>query len=834
MTTALIIHGHFYQPPRENPWTDTIERQPSARPFDNWNERIHSECYLPNAFARVIDNYGRLERVVNNYGNISFNFGPTLLTWLASRHPDTYRRVIEADRASVRARAGHGNAIAQGYHHAILTLCNERDRRTEIRWGLADFRYRFGREAESLWLPETAANDATLDALIEEGLKYVILSPFQAERIRAVGAEVWQSVSDGQIDTSVPYKYFHRDGGGRSLAVFFYDGHVAKGIAFDGVLASSHMLMERIERAAAGARGGAASAAVERVINVATDGESYGHHFHFGDRCLAYALEEEAARRGFRVTNYGEYLAKHPPLVEVEIKRGPDDEGTAWSCVHGVGRWSRDCSCHAGAPEGWGQQWRAPLRAALNYLRDEAARVFETVGGDLFRDPWRARDEYIKLLVDEAADRDEFLLRQSGRRLPRPGQVQALTLLEMQRASLMTFTSCGWFFNDLSGIETVQVLKYAGRVLDLMDELRIEPPLAQFVDLLSLARSNLKQQGTGADIFRRAIGQSRVTTSHVAASVAITGLVEQSEPAGEMAGHRYERADFRKQQHGRLTLATGRIALENLATGARPEFAVASMHFGDVDFYCVLREFKDQKTFTASTEKLWDQFRAASLPTMLRLMQEEFGPADYGLEHLLPEGRQRIYEIVFGQMVERFSEQYEYLYEESRRNIEMLHQAGFELPQELRAAAEFTMSRRFEEELRRHEAGQDPASYREALMIANEVKRLGYRIDKPSVRRRFEAMVTNAVRHALNSRRAEDSQAAIGLVTLANTLGLDARFERAQEEVYHVVLGGRADLDDVRELALALGLSPSLLQSPAVVPVIVDGVSEDAPASAVK
>ena len=384
MTTALVIHGHFYQPPRENPWTEMIDREPSARPFHDWNERIHSECYRPNAYARIVDSYGRVERIVNNYADISFNFGPTLLSWLERQHPVTYWRIIEADRTSVGTRKGHGNAIAQGYNHVILPLCNARDQLTQVRWGISDFRQRFGRQPESLWLPETACNDATLGVLIDEGLGYVILSPHQAERVRPLGASAWQSVIDGSVNPTVPYKYFHRDGSGRSIAIFFYDGQISKSIAFDGLLASSHMLIDRCERAAAGGA---------PLVNVATDGESYGHHFHFGDRGLAYALEVEAAAHGFRVTNYGEFLAENPPTWEAEIKQGPEGEGTAWSCAHGVGRWTRDCSCHAGAPEGWTQKWRAPLRAALNYLRDEAARAYAEQGGELFRDPWRARDD---------------------------------------------------------------------------------------------------------------------------------------------------------------------------------------------------------------------------------------------------------------------------------------------------------------------------------------------------------------------------------------------------------------------------------------------------------
>ncbi len=831
---ALVIHGHFYQPPRENPWTDAIARQPGAQPYHDWNERIYRECYRPNAHARVVDGHGRVERLVNNYEYLSFNLGPTLLNWLARHHPDTYERVLEADRRSVRRRHGHGNAIAQGYHHAILPLCNERDLRTEIRWGLTDFRQRFKRDAESLWLPETACNAHTLGALIDENLRYVILSPFQAERVRPLGVEVWQSVVDGNLDTTVPYRFCHPDGSGRALTIFFYDGEVAKGIAFDGLLASSHFLVERCARAV---HERTTTSAQPQLVNVATDGESYGHHYRYGDRCVAYALTEEAATRNFHVTNYGEFLAEYPPRWEVEIKEGPGGEGTAWSCAHGVGRWTRDCSCHAGAQEGWNQHWRAPLRAALNFLRDESARHFETLGAKLFRDPWAARDAYVEVLIDASLDRTAWLAAQSKRPLSEDEQVSALTLLEMQRSALMMYTSCGWFFNDISGIETLQVLKYAERVLELLEDLGVEPPRAGFLALLAEARGNVAAHGDGSQIFARAIKSSRVTPARVAASLAIASLVDDREETGVIAGYDFQRTDFRTQQHGRLALATARLRLTVRATGQRHDFAVASMHFGDVDFYCVLRPYPGAEMFAASAAKVWLHFRIGSLPAMLQLMREEFGEDDYGLEHLLPEGRHRVYEIVFGQMIERFSEQYEFLYEENRRNVEMLQAAGFELPPELRAAAEFTMSRRFESELLEQERNaadsSDPSAYREALKIAEDAARHHYRLDRTRAGARFAGLLTRAVRHASEHPNAEHLRDALELHALAQRLGLAADFERAQEIVYEALQPDEADAQSgtvvsplvaatrrdasvaslLRELLAALNLSPLLLNA---------------------
>jgi hypothetical protein len=803
-TTALVIHGHFYQPPRENPWTGEIEHQPSAHPFSNWNERIARECYRPNAFARIVDNYGRVERIVNNYSLINFNFGATLLAWLERFHPGTYARILEADRTSALRRGGHGNAIAQGYHHSILPLCNERDLRTEIRWGMADFRRRFRREPESLWLPETACNAATLGALIDEGLKYMILSPYQAERVRPAQSEIWRSVIDGQLDTTVPYRYLHPDGSGRSLAIFFYDGQLAKAIAFDGVLASSHMMLDRCERSAPAGDG-------KGIVHVATDGESYGHHFKFGDRCLAYGLEVEAAARGFWVTNYGEFLARHAPEMEVEIKAGPGGEGTAWSCAHGVGRWSRDCSCHASAPEGWNQRWRGPLRAALNYVRDEAARAFEEQGAELFRDPWSARDAYVELLFEPRRERAEFLEREAGRPLSEVERKRALTLLELQRSSLLMFTSCGWFFNDISGIETVQVMKYAARVMDFMGELQTASPRAGFLELLAGAESNLRKHGNGADIFRESVEAARVTPQRIAASLAISSLVDKSEQDGEIAGHSFSLTEFRQEQHGRLALATGRLVLEVVSTGKRLDFAVAAMHVGDIDFYCVLKEFPGETAFAEATETLWSQFRTGSVPVLLRLMQENFGPSDFGLEHLLPEGRRRIYEIVFGRMVGRFSRQYEYLYEENRRNIEMLQQAGFHLPEELRAAAEFTITRRLEREINRFEQQNDRAAFREALKIAHEVARLGYRLDRTSMRRKFESLIVAAVGACLSQPQAEDLEAALALIDLAKELNLHANLERAQEIIYEALQQEGARVENMEALVVKLGLAPGLL-----------------------
>jgi len=531
----LIIHGHFYQPPRENPWTGQIDPEPSARPFHDWNERIHAECYGPNSAVNLPATQAGADLTVNNYANISFDFGPTLLWWLEREHPQTYARIIAADRQSVEKHGGHGNAIAQAFNHAILPLCNERDRRTQVHWGLADFRYRFGRDAESMWLPETACNDEVLGLLIDEGLRFVILAPQQVKRSRtAIPAcpdpaspdREWQSVSDGAFDTSIPYRYLHRDGSGRSIAVFFYDQEISHAIAFAQALSSSTSLVQHFARRTQQAKS---------LVNVATDGESYGHHHKFGDLCLAHALEFEAPAQGFTIMNYGEYLELHPPAMEVEISNGAAGEGSSWSCTHGVDRWIRDCGCHTGGEAGWNQSWRGPMRDALDYLRDQASVYFESSRGELFLDPWAARDEAIALILEQTKSREEFLRRHAPRPLTRDQEQAALLFLEMQRQLLLMYTSCGWFFNDISGIEPIQVLKYACRAIEIIDQLELPSPRRQFLAILAAAKSNRPELGNGADIYERLV-EPLSRLAHTVGAHATGEDLSRSEPPAVAGG----------------------------------------------------------------------------------------------------------------------------------------------------------------------------------------------------------------------------------------------------------------------------------------------------------
>ena len=669
---------------------------------------------------------------------------------------------------------------------------------------MGDFRYRFGRDPESLWCPETAVNDKVLGALIDEGMRYVILSPYQAERVRSIGGQEWRGVADGSIDPGIAYRYFHRDGSGRSLALFFYDGPVARSIAFEGVLNTSQALLARLRMAGLGQG---------RIVHIATDGESYGHHSKFGDRALAHAMESLVSDNGFAVTNYGQYLDQHPPKIEVEIKAGPNGEGTAWSCAHGVGRWTRDCGCETGGQAGWNQVWRRPLRLALDALRDEAVEVFASQGGELFHDPWAARDDYISVLLDRRNAREPFLRKHYCGGPGDENESRALTLLETQRQALLMYTSCGWFFNDISGIETVQVLKYAGRMLDFLDELDIPSPRSRFLALLSEARSNIPEIGNGSDIFRKFVDPCRVTPQSIAAHLGISSVIDGTEDEGNVAGHRYARSIYRKEERERLTLATCRVTLENELTGRSHDFALAAMHFGGIDFYCLLKPFPGAGKFKLASTKLWDDFGRASLPVILHQAEKEFGPEEYGLEHVLPQGRQRIAETVFSGIVNRFSDYVGRLYEDNQRSIGMLQSLGFELPRELNAAAEFTLGKRFTEEIRVQHQSHDPASYQKAIEISEEVARHGFHIDSAEAGQIFERMIASVVDEVALEADEQLAETARTLVELTRRMAIRPSLDRAQDILYLALPRLAPNVGEpLRRLALALGFAPPAVE----------------------
>ncbi|MBF0517534.1 MAG: DUF3536 domain-containing protein, partial [Nitrospirae bacterium] len=546
MERYICIHGHFYQPPRENPWLEEVEYQGSAAPYHDWNERITAECYATNAAAKILDHDGKITDIVNNYSKISFNFGPTLLSWLHRHNPDVYRAIQEADRLSIERFSGHGSALAQVYNHMIMPLANGNDKVTQVIWGIRDFEARFGRKPEGIWLAETAVDLETLDVLADYGILFTILAPRQAYRVKRPADntpsheimdneseqvtdempqgeetpenDLWSDVSDGRIDPAMPY--LCRLPSGRTITLFFYDGPISGDIAFSGVLQDATHFVNRLSSAFTDTRD------FPQLVHIATDGETYGHHHKNGEMALAYCLHliesgNYQSEEEIKLTNYGQYLEKHPPVYEVEIY-----DGSSWSCVHGIGRWMHDCGCCSGMHQGWSQRWRAPLRQTMDWLRDRLAAIFETEAGKYLSSPWDARNDYIDVILDRnKAGVHSFIDKHAAptkTKLSMLDRTRVLKLLEMQRNAMLMYTSCGWFFDEISGIETVQIMEYAARAMQYAQELTGISFEDEYIERLSHAHSNIFRSGSYP--YEEFVKPSKVDIMRAAAHYAISSL----------------------------------------------------------------------------------------------------------------------------------------------------------------------------------------------------------------------------------------------------------------------------------------------------------------------
>lgn len=798
----FVIHAHFYQPERLNPWTGELDPEPTAAPDRDWNARILRQCYRPNSAARVFDDAGRVERIVNNYERVSFNFGPTLLRWLEHHDARTYAKIVDGDFRSA-LRLGHGNALAQAYNHMILPLANARDRRTQIHWGQADFRHRFNRPAEGMWLPETACNTEVIDDLIDADVKFTVLAPYQAARVRFAGGE-WEDAQD-RLDLGRAYRHAHSDGSGRSIAVFFYDGALAQTMAFDPATADANVSLDRISAAVPDGGG---------VVHAALDGETFGHHHPFGELGLAYALFSAAEARDLEPINYAAMLERQPPVDDVEVVGG---EGTAWSCSHGVGRWYRDCGCSTDAQPGWNQQWRGPLRDALDVVRAAAGEAFSDRGAALLRDPWAARDDYIRVRLGGLAPVD-FLERHARGHLSDDQKVDLWALLESQRHAMIMYTSCGWFFSDVSGIETVYVLRYAARVLGWLSELGLKAPTDEVLEVLGEARSNKPEIGTGADVWRTQVQPSAVTATRVAAHTALRGLV-QSLPAHEdTGGHSVSLSDHRSGSSGRLRLSTAHAVVTTRSTGRTHDLAVAALHLGGLDFHGVVADYPGHETFTAAVDRLWSAFPTAPMAALLQLVGEVFTGETFGLEQALPAGRQEVVGAIFSDLNKRFGEQYARLYHDHQRTLESLTAAGYELPRDLRAAAQLTLSDEIERELA--SAGTDAgaeafSTIRSILMVSRDQ---GYQLDITAVTDHLTAALNEAAITAAKTLARPDVSNLRSWLALAAELDVDVDLLIPQEQIYDLAVRARAgrllpdDVEVVASLAQLVGLADSTWQ----------------------
>jgi alpha-amylase/alpha-mannosidase (GH57 family) len=678
MSRYICIHGHFYQPPRENPWLEEIELQDSSHPYHDWNERITAECYAPNAAARILDHNRTIREITCNYTRISFDFGPTLLTWLERRVPEVYASIIEADRESRKRFSGHGSALAQVYNHLIMPLANKRDKQTQVIWGIADFEHRFGRLPEGMWLPETAVDLETLEILAQQGIRFTILAPRQARRVRPLGEKHWHDVDNSQIDPKRAYLCRLRSG--RSINMFFYDGPISQDIAFGGSLNNGEALAQRW------LSGFTEDRRESQLVHFATDGETYGHHHRHGEMALAFALHYLEQRRLARLTVYGEFLEKHPPQYEVEII-----EDSSWSCVHGIQRWCAHCGCNSGRGD-WTQHWRAPLRKALDWLRDELAEVYQSEIMRYLRDPWAARDDYICVILDRSeASVESFLSRHALRELQRDEKVSVLRLLEMQRQAMLMFTSCGWFFDEISGLETTQVMQYAARSIQLAARSSGVDLESGFLDILRGAGSNLPEHQDGAEVYLKLVKPSKVDLLRVGAHYAVSSLFEDYPETSVIYSYTAQRLVFDRREAGRHRLAVGKATLRSNITWAERTISFAVLHLGDHSLVGGAREFMGETTFAAMYQKITEAFSRSDVPEVIRLIDRNFEDHNYSLWYLFRDEQRKIFTRILDATLQDIEASFHQIYEQNYPIVQAMRDLNIPLPKALAVPMEYTL-----------------------------------------------------------------------------------------------------------------------------------------------
>jgi len=741
----VTIHGHFYQPPRENPWLEIIETEESALPFHDWNERVTVECYRPNAHARILDPQGKILDLFNNYSLISFNFGPTLLSWLEKRFPAVYQKILEADRESLR-RWGYGNAMAQIYNHIIMPLANERDKETEVLWGISDFEKRFHRKPDAIWLPETAVDYSTLRVLIQYGMRYLILSPFQASRVRPFEGKRWADVSQGRIDPTQPYRCFLKDPSGKKrfdqfIDIFFYEGTISREVAFGDLLRSGDLFCDRF------VEGFLPSRKRPQLIHIATDGETYGHHKKFGDMALAYALQEGFSSRGLELINYGAFLKRFPPTYEVEIDEGPKGEGSSWSCAHGVGRWKEDCGCSTGGREGWNQKWRKPLRESLNFLRDELYSIFEEEGGKIFKDVWEARNRYIEVLLERTPETIERFFETYGiLNQTMEARIRGLKLLEMERHGLLMFTSCGWFFADLSGLETVQILRYAGRAIQLAEELTGRKIEERFLDHLAEAKSNLSEMGDGRQVYQRLVKTKWVGFDQVVNHFAISSLVMGEEKEKKIFSFHVKSLEFDRFERGDKVFGLGHLKVSSEVILESKEFL-----FGVIPSKReVFQTWVLEKPNTFPFDRLRDRFIDAihqGESEAVGVLTSFFGDRILTIHDLFKEERQGLFQKLIEGELEEHRRLYAELFNKTRPTVEALIKEGLEVPLEIRVAAEVTLNQQLWHEAKALKADLKGTLERgEIDRIIKEANEFGYHLNKEKVTEVFHQMLNEKMK----------------------------------------------------------------------------------------
>jgi len=703
----ICIHGHFYQPPRENAWLEFVEIQDSALPYHDWNDRITAECYGPNTSSRILDKDDKIIDIVNNYSNMSFNIGPTLLSWMERNAPDVYEDILEADNLSMKNFAGHGSAMAQVYNHIIMPLANRRDKETQVKWGLRDFEYRFCRKPEGMWLAETAVDTETLEVLVENGIKYCLLAPRQAKAFRKVGAKTWKKVQEHGINPRRPY--ICNLPSGQSISIFFYDGHISQAVAFEKLLDDGKKFARRLFGGFVAKNEGA------QLVNICTDGESYGHHHRHGDMALAYVLDFIEENQLAKLTNYSEFLAKFPPEHEIEIH-----ENSSWSCVHGVERWRSACGCNGGRGDNWQQEWRQPLREALDWLRDEVSEIFEMEMKPFTKKMWQMRNDYIEVILNRNEQTINELFKEYIKEEVTPKQkTKILRLLEGTRHAMLMYTSCGWFFDEVSDIETTQILQYANRALQEAEQEGGKDLETHFLKLLEKAPSNLKDLGTAKEVYLRYVAPKRLTLSKVGMHYAVSSLFEKFPETLAVYTYIVKRIKFDREVSGKNRLSVGLAEVTSTLTYSKKRYTFAVMYLGQNHIIGNFSEEMTEDEYEKMAGELTDAFSKSSLAEVIGKMQHYFGERKFTLNSLFREDRKKILDMIVEKELNQAENMFVEIYNENYNLMNVLLQDKLPIPDILKKNLEAVINNKiiqFFEQKKEH----NPKRLEELVKEANK------------------------------------------------------------------------------------------------------------------
>ncbi len=751
MNRYICIHGHFYQPPRENPWLDTIEIQDSAYPYPDWNQRIDYECYVANAYSRIMDTQNQIVKIMNNYTKFSFDFGPTLLTWVEENAPDTYQKILEADQESQKNFSGHGSAMAQAYNHMIMPLANDRDKETQIIWGIQDFEWRFRRKPEGMWLPETAVDLKTLELLVKYGIKFTILSPYQAAEIKKIGEEEWVDVQGGKIDSQQPFLCPLPSG--KEIAIFFYDGQISNDVAFGGLLYNGENLAKRLLSVFPG------DMEESRLVHIATDGETYGHHYQFGNMALSYCVEFLEKDQLAKFTNYAEYLESFPPTQEVKIM-----ENTAWSCSHGVKRWAQDCGCHIGH-SGWNQKWRAPLKEAMDWLRDELGPLYEKHLAQYVKDPWQLRNDYIQILLDRStANIERFFSEHIPSKVTPDERVKILKLLELQKNTMFSYTSCGWFFDDIGGIEAKQILQYAARAIQLANEVTAADLEPGFLKILQSAKSNDPKLKDGKKIYEQSIKQSATNLQDMVAQYAMCALFWDYEDSTEFYSYAIGRVNYQEQKEEKRKLILGKVHIKSQMTWEEKDFDFVALELEEFNFYGFARESnaRSYERIKKELPKLFSDFESTKF---VKALEKEFAGGIYYFQNLFRNERTKVLNRVFQDAIEDIEALCRQIYERY-----LLVQEGRNLSLSLPRALSMTIEYIFQQDLIKILA-QEPLDLAQLEKWSVETKRLPLLTDKEILSRAASNKLESLMeKWAQNPKDIESIQCLINYINIFNNL----------------------------------------------------------------